>query len=30
MNISLDYNVVEDVVVIVKIENETLQNIILK
>ena len=30
MNINLDYNVVENVVVIVKIENETLRNIALE
>ena len=30
MNINLDYNVVEDVIVVVKIENETLRNIALK
>ena len=30
MNINFDYNVVEDVVVVVKIENKTLQNIALK
>ena len=30
MNINLDYNVAEDAVVVVKIENEILQNIALK
>ena len=30
MNINLDYNVAEDAVVIVKIRNETLRNIVLK
>ena len=30
MNINLDYNVVEDAVVIVKIENKILRNIALK
>ena len=30
MNINFDYNVVENVIVVVKIENKTLQNIALK
>ena len=30
MNINLDYNVAENIVVIVRIENETLRNITLK
>ena len=30
MNINLDYNVAEDVVVVVKTENKTLRNIVLK
>ena len=30
MNINLDYNVAEDAVVVVKIENKTLRNIVLK
>ena len=30
MNISLDYNVAEDAVAVVRTENETLRNIVLK
>ena len=30
MNINFDYNVVENVVIVVKIENKTLRNIALK
>ena len=30
MNINFNYNVVEDVIIVVKTENETLRNIILK